>query len=82
MQLVANVEQKTQRFIPVSESGNSISALSISPDRHVFAVAESSERPNIHIYDLHNFRKRRQLTLLENSVAKVLHINSSDLNFY
>ncbi|KAI8915085.1 quinon protein alcohol dehydrogenase-like superfamily, partial [Entophlyctis helioformis] len=68
--IIANVEQKSQRFIPISEPGDGISAVSVSADRHVFAVAEKSHRPSIHIYDLHNYRKRRQLLPIEGTHAK------------
>jgi Tol biopolymer transport system component len=57
------VEQKSQRFLPVSDPGELISSLAVSPDRHVFAVAQKSQgEPSIHVYDLHTSRKRRKLT--------------------
>lgn len=62
--LVSNVEQKSQRFIPVSDTGESIAAIQVSPDRHVFAVAQASPvEPSLHVYDLHTFRKRRKIAL-------------------
>ncbi|KAL2912228.1 hypothetical protein HK105_208296 [Polyrhizophydium stewartii] len=68
--IIDNVEQRSQRFIPISEPGEGISAITVSADRHVFAVAEKSHRPSIHIYDLHNYRKRRQLFPAESLRAK------------
>ncbi|KAI8896953.1 quinon protein alcohol dehydrogenase-like superfamily, partial [Globomyces pollinis-pini] len=64
--MVTNVEQKTQRFVSVSENGNHISAMAVSQDRHVFAVAQkSSQEPSIHVYDLHTYRKRRKLSAIQ-----------------
>ncbi|KAH9271594.1 hypothetical protein BASA83_006204 [Batrachochytrium salamandrivorans] len=68
--IINNVEQKTQRFIPISEPGDGISAVTVSARRHVFAVAEKSLQPSVHIYDLHNYRKRRQLFALETAQGK------------
>lgn len=57
------MEQRSQRFVPVSEVGETISAITVSPDRHIFAVAQKSKlEPSIHLYDLHTYRKRRKLT--------------------
>ncbi|KAJ3192775.1 Cilia- and flagella-associated protein 57 [Irineochytrium annulatum] len=56
---VADIEQKMQKFIPASDKAEGISAITVSPDRHVFAVSEKSTRPSISVYDLHSFRKRR-----------------------
>ncbi|KAJ3311697.1 Cilia- and flagella-associated protein 57 [Boothiomyces sp. JEL0838] len=61
--VISNVEQKSQRFVPVSDISNLISCLTVAPDKHVFAVAQkSSGEPSIHVYDLHTYRKRRKLT--------------------
>ncbi|KAK5665187.1 hypothetical protein QVD99_008034 [Batrachochytrium dendrobatidis] len=68
--IINNIEQKAQRFIPISESGNGISAVTVSSDKHVFAVAERSAQPTIHVYDLHNYRKRRQLVAFETAQGK------------
>lgn len=54
--LVCNLEQKNQRFIPISEKGEGLSSLAVSPDRHLFAVAEKTERSVINVYDVHSFR--------------------------
>ncbi|KAJ3116017.1 Cilia- and flagella-associated protein 57 [Nowakowskiella sp. JEL0407] len=63
----SNIDQKSQKFVPVLDSGESISTLALSPDRHIIAVTESSNVPVITIYDLPHFRKRR-----------VLHANVSE----
>ncbi|KAI9351164.1 WD repeat-containing protein 65-like protein [Zopfochytrium polystomum] len=59
--VVADVDQGSQKFIPATEKAEAISALTVSPDRHIFAVAERAARPSLVIYDLHSFRKRRTL---------------------
>ncbi|KAJ3295052.1 Cilia- and flagella-associated protein 57 [Borealophlyctis nickersoniae] len=68
--IVWNMEQKTQRFIPTSEKGEAISAVTVSSDRHIFAMAERAERGTINLYDVHSFRKRRTLQAAEGFVAK------------
>ena len=60
---VADIEQNSQKFVPSSEKTDGISTMTVSPDRHVFAVAEKSLKPSIVIYDLHSFRKRRTVTV-------------------
>ncbi|KAJ3096593.1 Cilia- and flagella-associated protein 57 [Phlyctochytrium planicorne] len=59
--VVADMDSKAQKFFPATEKAEGISAVMISPDRHVFAVSEKSSKPAINIYDLHSFRKRRTL---------------------
>lgn len=57
------VMQKThKRFIPVSEKSEAITAITISPDRHLLAIAEKSSKPSICIFDISSARRRRQLT--------------------
>ncbi|KAJ3409665.1 Cilia- and flagella-associated protein 57 [Chytridiales sp. JEL 0842] len=62
--MFADMEQKSQKFVPSSEKAEAVSNITVSPDRHVFAVAEKSSagKPLINIYDLHSFRKRRTLS--------------------
>ncbi|KAI8809706.1 WD40-repeat-containing domain protein [Cladochytrium replicatum] len=59
--IVSNIEQKSQRVVPVVAGPETITALALAPDRHIFAVGEKGERPSITVYDLPNFRKRRTL---------------------
>ncbi len=55
-------QQKTyKRFIPITEKSDSIASLTLSPDRHLVAVAEKSSKPVIHIYDVSSLRKRKTL---------------------
>jgi isopropylmalate/homocitrate/citramalate synthase len=70
--ILANVEERTQRFVPNSDNSDGISALTVSSDRHVFAVAKSNIKPTINVYDLHSFRRRRQLLPIEASSSKVI----------
>ncbi|TPX34714.1 D-alanine---D-alanine ligase [Synchytrium microbalum] len=60
--IISNFEQHVQRFVPVSERGDGFSAIAVSPDKHLFAVAERGPtRASIHVYDVQNFRKRKTL---------------------
>ena len=68
---VYDVESNAQKFIPVPEHGDGISALTVSADRMMMAVAEASQtKPSISIFELNSHRKRKTLHA-ENSTAKV-----------
>eukprot|EP00795_Rhopilema_esculentum_P004667 gene4667-20951_t len=60
-----NIDQKTQRFIPASDKGGSMTAMAVSPNRRYVALAEKGEKPSIAIYDLHSLRKRKVLSWAE-----------------
>ncbi|KXS13792.1 WD40 repeat-like protein, partial [Gonapodya prolifera JEL478] len=67
-----NPELKTQKFLPVSERGDTICALAVSSDRQFLAVAESTRgsAPIINIYELATLRRRKILTgYCDNSAA-------------
>lgn len=56
--VIYNAEKKAQRFIFGSE-GARITALAVSPNRRFVAIAESSDRAVITIYDVGTLRKRK-----------------------
>ncbi|KAJ3076789.1 Cilia- and flagella-associated protein 57 [Podochytrium sp. JEL0797] len=63
--VVADIDQKVQKFVISSEVCESISAFSVSADKHIFAVAEkTATKPSIAIYDAQIYRKRRTLNPL------------------
>ncbi|KAI8906392.1 WD40-repeat-containing domain protein, partial [Gorgonomyces haynaldii] len=69
--ILFNVEQKLQRFVPIGDQAEGITSIAVSSDRHVFAAAaRSSPKPIINVYDLHTFRKRRQLTPIDNITSR------------
>lgn len=71
---VYDVESNAQKFIPVPEHGDGISAVTVSADRMMMAVAEASQtKPSISIFELNSHRKRKTLHA-ENSTAKVPEI--------
>ncbi|KAJ3408017.1 Cilia- and flagella-associated protein 57 [Chytriomyces hyalinus] len=60
--VVADIDQKSQKFVPCSDRAEAITAFSVSTDRHMFAVAEkTTAKPLIAIYDLHSYRRRKSL---------------------
>lgn len=68
--LVHNIDEKTQKFIQVTDTGETITAIAVSPDRHVYAVAvKTSNDPSICIYDSQTFRKKRKLLLPKGVLA-------------
>ena len=63
--VVYDRQQGTNRFIPLSEKNDAITAMTVSGDRRWLAVAERcmNGKPNVTIYDLNTFRKRKTIVL-------------------
>ncbi len=62
--VVFNSETKIQKFIPISDDSDSISALAITPNKKILAVAERGEKgPSISIWDLQRMHKKKVFTL-------------------
>ena len=68
--ILYNIEQKSQRFIPLSEYSQGISAMALTTNRKFFAVAEIGKMASISIYDTASMRKKKTLSVLDSS-AKV-----------
>ncbi|PAA67586.1 hypothetical protein BOX15_Mlig006712g2, partial [Macrostomum lignano] len=63
-----NVDQKTQRFISLSEKCAGITAMAVSPNRRFVAVAEAAraeEKPLIHVYDVQTTKKKKTVSSAE-----------------
>ena len=60
-----NIDQKLQKFIPVSDKGNSMTAIAVSPNRRYVAIAEKGEKAIITIFDLHSLRRKKVLSSSE-----------------
>eukprot|EP00753_Platysulcus_tardus_P007913 PLAT15528.6.p1 GENE.PLAT15528.6~~PLAT15528.6.p1 ORF type:complete len:1283 (+),score=804.90 PLAT15528.6:80-3928(+) len=58
---VYNTETKAQRFILGTEGFEGISAMAVSPNKRVIAVAERAERGLVTLYDGQHLRKRKTL---------------------
>jgi WD40 repeat protein len=56
-----NHENKSQRFIHLSDKSDAMSATAISPNKRWLAVAETGKKPQIVIHELTTFRKRKVL---------------------
>lgn len=54
-------DTKNQRFIPGTLESEGITALSISPNKKLLAVAERSEKAMITVYDLQTLKRRKVL---------------------
>lgn len=66
--VVFDRERNSQRFIPMSEKGEAITALAVSKDRRWLAVAERSTKPTVIIYDMNIYRKRKTLVLADDNL--------------
>jgi WD40 repeat protein len=68
--VIYNSETKTQKFIPVQDAGQIITAMALSPSKRFIAIAEKGETASVVIYDLLTLRRRKVL------VAPNLHSNA------
>lgn len=59
--VIYNSESKTQKFIPVQDGGQVITAMALSPSKRFIAIAERGETATILIYDLLTLRRRKVL---------------------
>ncbi|KNC99492.1 uncharacterized protein SPPG_04888 [Spizellomyces punctatus DAOM BR117] len=88
--VIANVEQDSQKYIPLS--GYGICAMTISSDRHVFAVAQRGapgDMPGkgtrgaegatalITMYEIHSSRKRRSVVPMDGCISKFTALSFS-----
>ncbi len=56
-----NHENKSQRFIHLSDKADAMTAIAVSANKRWLAVAESGKKPQIVIHELTTFRKRKVL---------------------
>jgi WD40 repeat protein len=77
-----SIEQKTQKFIPISDKGESITALALSSNKKILAVAERSEKPQVIIYDVATIRKRKVLQITETECKDFISIAFSNDSKY
>ncbi|RKP18083.1 WD40 repeat-like protein, partial [Rozella allomycis CSF55] len=71
------LDQKTQKFIPVSEMGDSISAISLSLNKKFLAIAErgvNSTMPLVVIYDLVTMRRKKVLQISEGDSKEIVSL--------
>ncbi|ESO06916.1 hypothetical protein HELRODRAFT_76920 [Helobdella robusta] len=61
--IIYNLDQKSQKYLTISEKNRGVSALAISPNKRYLAVAErgGADKPLVSIYDLGVLRKRKAL---------------------
>ncbi|KAI8907767.1 WD40-repeat-containing domain protein, partial [Powellomyces hirtus] len=60
-----NTESKLQKFIPVTEKCEAITAMAVSVNKRYIAIAERGEKPLCALYDLHTLRRRKTLSTME-----------------
>ncbi len=64
--ILYNTETKQQRFIPVTDTCEAITALCVSPNKRFVAVAERGDKsPLVAVYDLNTMRRRKILNPVE-----------------
>ncbi len=69
--ILYNMETKAQRFIPLTDKGETITAIAVSSNKRYAAIAERGEKPLIAIYDLHTLRRRKVVTVPADSESLV-----------
>jgi hypothetical protein len=69
-------DNRTQRLIPGTLESEGITAMCVSSNRRLLAVAERSEKAMITVYDLQTL-KRRKVLVASDAGSKVHHIHST-----
>ena len=72
--VVANLEQRTQRFIPGTEGFEAITAICVSPKKDLVAIAERGEKATISVYDLKTLKKKKVLSTPEVQAVEYVHM--------
>lgn len=76
--VLCNVEQKMQKFIPLTPGSEGATALAVSPNKRYVAVAEKKgERPIITIFDITTLRKKKVLTYTEGTFQEYVCLGFS-----
>ena len=60
-----HLESKTQQFVPGTPGAKGVDAIAVSANKKWLAVAESAEKAQITIYDLHTLKRKKVLTTSE-----------------
>jgi WD40 repeat protein len=58
-------DTKQQKFLAASNDSDCITAITVSPNKKLLAVAEKSEKAIISIYDLQTLKRRKTLVSAE-----------------
>lgn len=59
--VIISGDGKTHRFIPGSPECEGISAIMLSPNKKLLAVAERAEKAVVSVYDMQTLKRRKQL---------------------
>lgn len=59
--VIVSSDGKTHRFIPGSPECEGISAIMLSPNKKLLAVAERAEKAVVSVYDMQTLKRRKQL---------------------
>jgi hypothetical protein len=78
--VIYNIESKTQRFIPITEKCEGITAMAVSSNKRNLAIGERGEKTMCVIYDLHSLR-RRKILIPPESEARVRFVSGQYRDF-
>lgn len=71
--VIYNIDQKSQKLIPISEKSNGLTTMCISQNKRYIAIAEKIvDKPLVTIYDLHTLRKRKTLSISDVQSTEVI----------
>lgn len=59
--VIVSSDGKTHKFIPGSPECEGISAIMLSPNKKLLAVAERAEKAVVSVYDMQTLKRRKQL---------------------
>ena len=63
-------KDKRQRFIHGPEVTDTITAFAVGTGRRVVAIAERGDHPQIHVFDLRTFRRKKNLVASDTMISK------------
>jgi hypothetical protein len=73
--VIISADGKSHRFIPGSPECEGITAVMLSPNRKLLAVAERAEKAVVSVYDMQTLKRRKQLVAADVG-SKVRGLNS------
>lgn len=73
-----SLSDRRQRFLNAAEITEKMTAYASGPGRRLCAVAERGERPQVHVFDLRTFRRKKTITVNETQAREFVALNFSE----
>ena len=73
-----SLTDKRQRFLNAAEITEKMTAYTSGSGRRICAVAERGERPQVHVFDLRTFRRKKTITVNETQAREFVSLSFSE----